>query len=455
MNAMNELPLVSGRGLDDTLAWNACGAVSVGRYCADVQALGAWLPAGQWVINLCEDRYHYAVLLGACAISGRTSLQPASQSAQVLQQLMLTHPGCFAVTDSGAAAAALPFGVLRMPVLPALDGPGVTQVPCIPVDHTVAILFTSGSTGQPTAHAKNWGKLVANGRAEAQALGLVGRPHALIGTVPAQHSYGFESTFLLALHGGCSFWSGKPFYPQDLADALALVPQPRMVVTTPFHLGSFMASAVALPSVDLWLSATAALSPQLAAQVEAATGAPVYEIYGSTESSQLATRRTLEGPAWTPMPGTCLDQVDAITWASGTHVQGRVALSDLIELLPDGRFLLQGRHADMINLAGKRTSLAYLNHQLCGIEGVRDAAFFLPHEDSVGRVGRLVAFAVAPGCTPESLMTALRRCIDPVFLPRPLVLVEALPRNGTGKLARQTLEQLYGQWVPIHGRDAG
>ena len=35
-----------------------------------------------------------------------------------------------------------------------------------------------------------------------------------------------------------------------------------------------------------------------------------------------------------------------------------VPLSDAIELLPDGRFLLHGRHADMVNIAGKRTSLA-------------------------------------------------------------------------------------------------
>ena len=59
-----------------------------------------------------------------------------------------------------------------------------------------------------------------NGRSEAERLGLLARPHAIVGTVPVQHSYGFESTFLLALHAGCPFWSGRPFYPQDIADAL-------------------------------------------------------------------------------------------------------------------------------------------------------------------------------------------------------------------------------------------
>jgi acyl-coenzyme A synthetase/AMP-(fatty) acid ligase len=39
-------------------------------------------------------------------------------------------------------------------------------------------------------------------------------------------------------------------------------------------------------------------------------------------------------------------------------------------------------------------------------------------------------------------MRQLRRRIDPVFLPRPLVLVERLPRNATGKLPQQSLQAL-------------
>ncbi len=33
-------------------------------------------------------------------------------------------------------------------------------------------------------------------------------------------------------------------------------------------------------------------------------------------------------------------------------------------------------------------------------------------------------------------MAALRRLIDPAFLPRPLVMVADLPRNAVGKLPR-------------------
>ncbi len=445
------MKLITGHGLDDVLAWRPSGPVRVREFLADAQALAACLPAGQGVLNLCEDRYRFAVLFAACLIGGRVSLQPSSQSAPTLQRLALEHPGCFAVVDADVDTAGLP--TLRFPDLAALPRPAVDTVPEIDEARVVAILFTSGSTGLPQPQAKTWGRLVRNGRAEAEALGLDRLPHVLVGTVPVQHSYGFESTFLLALHGGCSFWSGKPFYPQDVIEALEAVPRPRMLVTTPYHLSALLASELAWPALDICLSATAPLGGELAARIEARCGAPVHEIYGSTESGQLATRRTTDGAHWRLLPGVVLSQENDTTRASGGHVEGHVALSDRIELLADGRFLLHGRHADLVNIAGKRSSLAYLNHQLCAIEGVRDGAFFLPDGADEGGQGvtRLAAFVVAPGKTAPALQAALRERIDSVFLPRPLVLVEALPRNSTGKLMRETLQALYRQHVATGG----
>jgi acyl-coenzyme A synthetase/AMP-(fatty) acid ligase len=53
-----------------------------------------------------------------------------------------------------------------------------------------------------------------------------------------------------------------------------------------------------------------------------------------------------------------------------------------------------------------------------------------------------MAFVVAPGLTSEAVLSALRERIDPAFLPRPLCLVEALPRNETGKLPRRAVDEL-------------
>jgi len=59
--------------------------------------------------------------------------------------------------------------------------------------------------------------------------------------------------------------------------------------------------------------------------------------------------------------------------------------------------------------------------------------------DGAARVGALV---VAPDLTPRALRAALRRHLDPAFLPRPLHFVAALPRSENGKLARDALLEL-------------
>jgi acyl-coenzyme A synthetase/AMP-(fatty) acid ligase len=41
-----------------------------------------------------------------------------------------------------------------------------------------------------------------------------------------------------------------------------------------------------------------------------------------------------------------------------------------------------------------------------------------------------------------ALTEHLRQRIDAVFLPRPLIIVERLPRNATGKLPHQELQHL-------------
>jgi acyl-coenzyme A synthetase/AMP-(fatty) acid ligase len=79
---------------------------------------------------------------------------------------------------------------------------------------------------------------------------------------------------------------------------------------------------------------------------------------------------------------------------------------------------------------------------------VADGVFFVREDDegpSASATSRLAAVAVAPGLTAEDLLRLLRERIDPVFLPRPLLLVDRIPRNATGKLPRAVLESLVAR----------
>jgi acyl-coenzyme A synthetase/AMP-(fatty) acid ligase len=224
---------------------------------------------------------------------------------------------------------------------------------------------------------------------------------------------------------------------------------PRLLVTTPAHLRVLVAQASRLPPVALVLSATAPLSTELAVAAESFFEAPLHEIYGCSEAGQIASRRTVAGPLWDALDGVSLEQDrNGWTWVSGPSVAAETRLTDVIELADDTRFELHGRRADVINVAGKRSSLSHLNHQLTAIEGVEDGFFVMPDEEAdaeTGVVRRLTAFVVAPGRAADQVLAALRTRIDAAFLPRPLHLVDALPRNALGKLTQADIRELVGR----------
>lgn len=436
---MSLLPLVAHVSPDRIVAWRATGAVSLRQFLAEVRQLAALFPPAQHLLNLCNDRYQFSVGLAAAIIAGKTSLLPSAHNAETLRQIKAYAPDTFCLTD-GATRVDLP--TLCYPVMDVAET-GACIIPSIDSSRHVAVVFTSGSTGTPQPHPKTWGALVSSMRAEALRLGLRHDPSCtFIGTVPPQHMYGFESTVLLAWQSGHALSHAQPFYPADICQALAAVPLPRVLVSSPMHLRALLDAGLPLPEITQIISSTAPLSDELAQDIEVRCDAPLTEIYGSTETGLMATRRTAQTDTWQLLPGIKLIVEDDCVHACGGHVDSLVALHDRIELISDEQFLLLGRKADLINIAGKRHSLASLNHLLNSISGVIDGAFYMPDESSADRVTRLAACVVAPGMNAAELLAALRERIDPVFLPRPLLFVDALPRNDAGKLPRAALQAL-------------
>jgi acyl-coenzyme A synthetase/AMP-(fatty) acid ligase len=435
---MASAPLVRVFGAGSPFAFRKGCRLSVERFLWDVSRLAASLPDRRYLLNLCADRYHFAVGFAAALLRWQVSLLPPNETPDLIERLVSQYPGVYCLSDRMT-----PHQSLETVLFPELDDPGMAALPIpdVPETQLAAIVFTSGSTGEPVPYRKTWGSLVRVALAEIEILHLRARPGmALVGTVPPQHVFGLEATVLMVMQGGFALHARRPFYPADVRAELASLPRPRGLVTTPVHLRVLLAESDDLPPADFLLCATAPLSPQLAAQAEARFGAPLYEIYGCTESGGIASRRTVETGEWRAMTDVTLRTDGKVTWVKGGHVEIEVPLADVIELRGRGRFLLHGRTADLVNIAGKRTSLAHLNYHLNSIEGVCDGAFVVPEQEGEA-VARLAAYVVAPGLSGEDLMNALRQRIDAAFLPRPLHFVDALPRNETGKLPRQALDE--------------
>lgn len=415
--------------------------ISAGRFVAAAQALAQQLPPAQFVLNSCRDRYLFAVGFGAALIARRTSLLPPSRTPETLAQLAMRYPDTLYLGEEAGNI------VWHSSAVPAMKWQANADEqawppPAIPRDHVAAIAFTSGSTGEPQAQPKTWGGIVDGARAEVIALHLNDATLddvVLAGTVSPQHMYGFESTVLLALHGPCAFAAEHPLHPDEVVAVLSRISGRRVLITAPVHLRALAESAHSMPALDRVVSATAPLTLELAQRCESIWSTRVFEVYGCTETGMVATRRTVNGALWTAMRDVKVELHDDGFHAHGGHVQpGRLA--DRLRMISASTFELEGRTDDVVNIGGKRASLQGLNRALLSIDGVIDGAIFEPPSaPNATREQRLMALVVAPDVRRAELLTALRAQVDPAFLPRPLLWVDALPRDAQGKLPKAEL----------------
>ena len=418
------------------IAWRDRRVVTVGQFLADVSALAAQLPVAQAAVNLCDDRYAFLVAFAALLARGQTNLLPPSRAAHAIDETLAAHPDSYTLGD--ADLDPVPPGYLRFSV----NAEEALAAPVMLIAETAlaAIGYTSGSTGVPRANPKQWDKLaISTGHNDALLRMLAGGDYHVVATVPPQHMYGLEFSVLLPLFGHASVCASKPFFAADIAASLQQLPEPRILVTTPVHLRALLDSGHPLPRISGIVSATAPLSRELALAAEARYGAPVQEVFGSTETCVIAHRRTAQEDAWTPYPGVILHPQPDGTRIEAPQLAQPVVLADIVELLADGCYRLRGRNTDLLEIAGKRASLGDLTHKLLAVPGVHDGVVFqMDDTDSMG-VRRIAALVVAPDLDTGAILDALRHDIDPVFLPRPLKLVDALPRSETGKLPRAAL----------------
>jgi acyl-coenzyme A synthetase/AMP-(fatty) acid ligase len=437
------LPLLVGSP-SRVVAWRDGHAVTTATFLGHVRQVAATLPQADSAVNLCEDRYAFLVAFAALVVRGQTNLLPPSRAPHAVDEVMANHPGTYAIGELDLSPA--PPGYLRMPELDDVLLPADGGTPLVPADAVVAIGYTSGSTGKPKPNVKTWGSFVASNAGNASMLGVaIGEAFHVVATVPPQHMYGMEMSVLMPLLSDVSVHAGRPFFPADVANALASLPEPRVLVTTPVHLRALIESGVSLPPLAAFVSATAPMPVELATSAEQRFGAPLHEVFGSTETCVFASRRTAVDEDWKLYEGVVLHPQPDGTLVDAPQLAEPIALADIVSLHDEGRcFRLRGRNTDLLEIAGKRASLGDLNRRLLAIDGVQDGVLFQLDEGDAAGIRRIAGLVVAPTLTVDAVLSALRHAMDPVFLPRPLRLVDALPRNETGKLPRARLIELLG-----------
>lgn len=415
----------------------------------DVYRLAARLPATTYILNVCENRYYFLVAFAAIIVNNSINLLPPNRQPHLLTELAKSYANCHCVLDSDIDCniPCLNLAAVDFSTRESISSPAV--LPAISAQQIAAIAFTSGSTGTPTANTKCWGTLAATSRLLAERFFSAQGVPTIVATVPSQHMYGLEMTVMMALQGGAILNAAKPFYPADIKTTLAESSAPVVLVSAPVHLRAAVNAELEMPEIFAIVSATAPLDKTLALAAENIFHAQLFEIYGCTEAGSMATRASTHTDTWRLLEGFSLTQEKERFFAHAPHLGEIAPIQDLLQLQTDSLFLLLGRNADMINVAGKRASLANLSLELLKVEGVNDGVIFLSPmvpNPSTHHEQRPVGLVVSDLSEKEILMRLAQR-IDATFLPRPLRKVSSLPRNETGKLTQAALQTL---WNKLH-----
>jgi acyl-coenzyme A synthetase/AMP-(fatty) acid ligase len=445
------------RSRDEVFARRKGRDISVATFLAHVAALRDALPSESHIFNLLRDRYEFTVAFAAIVAAGKCNVLPASPKPAVLRRLAEQLPPAGMIHDGlepVAGITALAFPELSEQA-PGEHDPAAglhEAIPLLDAHQLGALTFTSGSSGIAKPVRKPLHTL--RGAAAIYEDTLLPRGGNVVATVPAQHMYGLELGSLQAFWSPVSFSAGKPLFPADVQSELAGLPDNRVLVTTPLHLRALVESGLVFPPLERILCATAPLDAALARRAEQVLGAPVVDVYGCSEAGCLATRRLAETEAWTPLPGFRFsDQAPGAlppgsvpapprSCVDAAHLDETVTLGDQLLPMEAGRFRLAGRLGDMINVAGKRGSLGEITRLILEVPGVEDAAALLPDPPSDKQRPAALYVGTADAA---SIRRKLGEVLDPVFIPRPLLRVDALPRTAASKLPREALLACFEQ----------
>lgn len=400
------------------------------------------------ICNMAERRYDFAVILLAAMMAGQTTILPPSRAeAAVTLTLDGMHSPCqvksleqIGVTRAGND------GDLDPPVMEPRSAEFRGQV------H----VFTSGSTGLPIRHIKTWDSLAAGATLTAEIIARAGLDISstlVVGTVPHQHMYGLEASMFVGLAHEFCLADAKVFYPSDLEEAVKHAKEQGfrdvVLVSSPSHLRYLEQAIRTMPEISCIISATAPLHVDLERRLEQGGRRTLFEIYGSTETGSLAWRRRALTEDWTLLDGFRLYSDNGGWLAAAPHLPETTQLCDDIEMTEHGHFRLLGRRGEIVTVAGKRERLDALNAALLAVPGIQDGVVVRKTENDEDHLKLIVV--PMEGAYPvdrESLRVRVRRHmlkhVDPIFVPRQIVLVDEIVRDSTGKVTAASIEALLG-----------
>ena len=441
--------LLLQRPLDEPLAWLSDNkkptTVSGQQFLWHVNQVAQQLPEkSEYSINLCDNRYLLLVSICAMILRKQCTLLPPNKNVATQQDLQERYNNAYVLHD-GKVELAPQIQQISLADFD-LTQTGVAENFQVDLDQVALISFTSGSTGFSKANIKTWRTLQQSTQINVRHM-LPEQSMTLyhLATVPGQHMWGLETSVLMSLFANVCLVDAKPLFPNDILTLLQKIPSPVGLISTPLHLRALNISARdmdSVPELSHVLTATAPIQNSLAKELENRFNTTVTEVYGCSEVGSMAYRKPSQNDNWTQFEGLKFAFKGTQASVSTNYLPEPVTLDDQLEALNETQFKLVGRSTDQIKIAGKRGSLFEVNRVLNNFDGVIDGVVIFPEQTRL--VPRLIALVVLkdPELKPD-LQNYFREHLDAAFVPRPILLVDKLPREENGKLNKSVLHDFY------------
>ena len=336
-----------------------------------------------------------------------------------------------------------------------LDEVAVSQPPA----GTEIVKLTSGSTGAPTGACFSEQELIVGVEQIGRGMQIDDDDHVLL-VIPMTHSYGFDNGALsLALLGTPLILESRIF-PKEILRALVETETRVLLLVPPLVRALGQGAWPELPRLRRVICAGGVLPAEFSSDFRRASGVPVHNFYGSSETGGICFETRPDDPTATgtvgrPLPGVNVDlgpngEVSVLSaanllarWAEDgpqPPMDRRVETGDLGEWTTEGRLRLTGRAADRLNIGGRKVAAAEIEAALRALPEIKGAAV-IGVEDQM-RGDRVVAFLIAENW-PVDLKAIPKR-----IRPRECHRLDEFPINARGKLDRATLRRLLEKRLP-------
>lgn len=328
----------------------------------------------------------------------------------------------------------------------------------IPPKQVVLEIYTSGSTGTPKAI----GKTIADIDEELHCLKKQWVPRAdsvVLSTVSHQHLYGLTFWLFRPFCAGQIIYASLCEYTEELL--LAAKDHDAVVfVSSPSHI-SRINNVLDWSTINCLnvFSAAAPLKKSDAINMTTLVNAPVWEVYGSSETGVIAWRQqdlsTNSNAAWSCLPSVSIVQNDEQSWEVNSPFSSDLVnvLSDELYMYDNGQFDLRGRRDQIVKIEGKRVSLNTIENALLKDARVSDIKALVVSSRRtevaivlvLSELGKEHMMAFGRKNLVSSFKHILTAYVDKIALPRKWRFVDSLPVNKQGKLPLASLEKIVSE----------